>query len=206
MLFIKNMGCPEWARRSSGSSSTTWKGVLWLWSIFWYVRTSDSSILVCFHTFTKLTLSWQRRWIQSNLMVFLYVPPQVHGLVIVNYIVARSNERENWCLHNYLNPDTPASLHMCAQLINLIAKWLISMFAPKWLISVFAPPLKLSRAPSLRGLEGIKSSDRELIFFRNSRLLVCFLSTLFTLKRTCSLFCCRDTHESKYHHFNQRIS
>ena len=86
---------------------------------------------------------------------------------------------------------------MCAQLLNLIAKWLIS---------VFAPPLKLSRAPSLRGLEGIKSSDRELIFFRNSRLLVCFLSTLFTLKRTCSLFCCRDTHESKYLPFNQRIS
>ena len=132
MLFIKNMGCPEWAWQSSGSSSTTQKGVLWLWGIFWYVRTSDSSILVCLHTFTKLTLSWQRRWIQSNLMVFLYVPPQVYGLVIV----ARSNERGNWCLHNYLNPDTPASLHMCAQLINLFAKWLIS---------VFAPPLKLSR-------------------------------------------------------------
>ena len=82
--------------------------------------------------------SW---WIQSNLMVFLYVPPQVYGLVIV----AMSNERENWCLHNHLNPDTRASLHMCAQLINLIAKWLISVFAPKWLISVFAPPLKLSR-------------------------------------------------------------
>ena len=63
----------------------------------------------------------------------------VHDLVTV----PRLNERENWCLHNCLKPDSPESLHMCAQFNNLIAKLLISMFA----FAQFEPQCQVTSLP-----------------------------------------------------------